>query len=84
LSSPRTRARSPTRTTLAVTSAAARVGGRARVEHRAIVEQGVVVTVVAFDWNCQQHITPRFSEPELEDILAPIRQRLQDTAAEGA
>ena len=51
--------------------------------YRAIVEQAVVVTVVAFDWNCQQHITPRFSEPELEDILAPIRARLQDTAADG-
>jgi predicted pyridoxine 5'-phosphate oxidase superfamily flavin-nucleotide-binding protein len=46
--------------------------------YRAIVEQAVVVTVVAFDWNCPQHITPRFSEPELEDILAPIRARLQD------
>ena len=52
--------------------------------YRAIVEQAVVVTVVAFDWNCPQHITPRFSEPELEDILAPIRVRLQDTAADGA
>ena len=52
--------------------------------YRAIVEQAVVVTVVAFDWNCPQHITPRFSEPELEDILAPIRARLQDTAADGA
>ena len=52
--------------------------------YRAIVEQAVVVTVVAFDWNCPQHITPRFSEPELEEILAPIRARLQDTAADGA
>jgi uncharacterized protein len=52
--------------------------------YRAIVEQVVVVTVVAFDWNCPQHITPRFSEPELEEILAPIRARLQDTAADGA
>jgi predicted pyridoxine 5'-phosphate oxidase superfamily flavin-nucleotide-binding protein len=52
--------------------------------YRAIVEQAVVVTVVAFDWNCQQHITPRFSEPELEDILAPIRARLQDATADEA
>ena len=52
--------------------------------YRAIVEQAVVVTVVAFDWNCPQHITPRFSEPELEEILAPIRARLQDTASDGA
>ena len=45
--------------------------------YRAIVEQAVVVTVVAFDWNCPQHITPRFSEAELEGILAPIQARLQ-------
>jgi uncharacterized protein len=50
--------------------------------YRAIVEQAVVVTVVAFDWNCPQHITPRFSEPELEEILAPIRARLQDSGTE--
>jgi uncharacterized protein len=36
--------------------------------YRAIVEQAVVVTVVAFDWNCQQHITPRFSEAELAEV----------------
>ena len=39
--------------------------------YRAIVEQVVVVTVVAFDWNCPQHITPRYSEPELEEVLRP-------------
>ena len=43
--------------------------------YRAIVEQAFVVTVVAFDWNCPQHITPRYSEPELEEILAPLRAR---------
>ena len=43
--------------------------------YRAIVEQAVVVTVVAFDWNCPQHITPRYSEPEIEALLAPMRAR---------
>ena len=33
-------------------------GYRARVERVAIVE------VVAYDWNCPQHITPRFTEEE--------------------
>jgi uncharacterized protein len=50
--------------------------------YRAIVEQVVVVTVVAFDWNCPQHITPRYSEPELEEILAPIRAQLRDRSAD--
>jgi uncharacterized protein len=46
--------------------------------YRAIVEQAVVVTVVAYDWNCPQHITPRYSEPELEALFAPIRAARQD------
>jgi len=29
------------------------------------VERAVLFHVVAFDWNCPQHITPRFSEAEL-------------------
>lgn len=32
---------------------------------RGIVEQIVTVTVVAYDWNCQQHITPRYTLAEL-------------------
>ena len=52
--------------------------------YRAIVEQVVVVTVVAFDWNCPQHITPRYSEPELEAVLAPIRAQLRDRSADSA
>jgi predicted pyridoxine 5'-phosphate oxidase superfamily flavin-nucleotide-binding protein len=31
----------------------------------AVVERLVTVTVVAFDWNCPQHITPRYSAEEL-------------------
>ena len=49
--------------------------------YRGKVEQAVVVTVVAFDWNCPQHITPRLSEPELEEVLAPIGARLQEADA---
>ena len=37
------------------------------------VERAVLVTVEAFDWNCPQHITPRFTPSELEQALAPVR-----------
>ena len=30
----------------------------------------------AFDWNCQQHITPRFTEAESSQAVAPLRARL--------
>jgi len=36
-------------------------------EYRARVERVVVLRVEAFDWNCPQHITPRWSAEELGD-----------------
>ena len=35
-------------------------------EYRAQVERLVHIDVVAFDWNCPQHITQRYTEAELE------------------
>jgi hypothetical protein len=32
-----------------------------------------VIHVEAFDWNCQQHITPRYSDAELAAGLGPER-----------
>ncbi|SCG55892.1 pyridoxamine 5'-phosphate oxidase family protein [Micromonospora zamorensis] len=40
------------------------------------VERLITVDVHGYDWNCPQHITPRFSEAELADALAPIRDEL--------
>ena len=51
-------------------------------DYRAKVERGLVIHLVAFDWNCPQHITPRFSEAELAPALAPIRARLEALEAE--
>ncbi|MDJ0926620.1 MAG: pyridoxamine 5'-phosphate oxidase family protein [Gammaproteobacteria bacterium] len=33
-------------------------------DYRARVERGFVIAVEAFDWNCPQHITPRYTEAE--------------------
>lgn len=40
--------------------------------YSAQVEQGMVIRVAAFDWNCPQHITPRFSAGELSQRNVPI------------
>ena len=40
------------------------------------VERAVLIGVEAFDWNCPQHITPRFSQTEFEVALAPIRREI--------
>jgi predicted pyridoxine 5'-phosphate oxidase superfamily flavin-nucleotide-binding protein len=50
--------------------------------YKAKAERALLVRLEAFDWNCPQHITPRFSEPELTDALAPIRQRIGELDAE--
>jgi predicted pyridoxine 5'-phosphate oxidase superfamily flavin-nucleotide-binding protein len=46
--------------------------------YRARVERFVVVTVEAFDWNCPQHITPRFTLAEIESTVAPLRARIAE------
>ncbi|HEX9168257.1 MAG TPA: pyridoxamine 5'-phosphate oxidase family protein [Roseiarcus sp.] len=50
--------------------------------YRAKVERGLVVHLAAFDWNCPQHITPRFSGAELAPALAPLKARLEALEAE--
>lgn len=34
-------------------------------------ERMMIFKIKAYDWNCQQHITPRFSVPEIEAMVAP-------------
>jgi len=46
--------------------------------YRATVERVMVIRVEAFDWNCPQHITPRFSEAELGPIIEPLRARIRE------
>ena len=46
------------------------------------LERAVLVTVEAFDWNCPQHITPRFTQSELEQALAPVRDTITALRAE--
>ena len=42
-------------------------------DYRARVERGVIIEVEAFDWNCPQHITPRFTETEIEARLQQLK-----------
>ena len=46
--------------------------------YRAVVERGFIIRVEAFDWNCAQHITPRFTLAEIEEATAPLRQRMAE------
>jgi hypothetical protein len=46
-------------------------------EDKSMIERVFVIRVEAFDWNCPQHITPRFTEDEIREALAPIEKRMQ-------
>jgi predicted pyridoxine 5'-phosphate oxidase superfamily flavin-nucleotide-binding protein len=46
--------------------------------YRAVVERGLVIAVEAFDWNCPQHITPRFTHADIEHAMAPLQQRIAE------
>jgi predicted pyridoxine 5'-phosphate oxidase superfamily flavin-nucleotide-binding protein len=40
--------------------------------YRARIERGFVIRVEAFDWNCPQHITPRFTQVQIDELMAPL------------
>lgn len=50
--------------------------------YAAVVERAAIVRVEAFDWNCPQHITPRFTLEELEQAIAPAREEIESLRAE--
>lgn len=38
-------------------------------DYRGKVERLVVLTIQAYDWNCPQHITPRYTEKEMVEVF---------------
>ena len=53
-------------------------------EYRAKPERIFRVRLAAFDWNCRQHITSRFTEFEVAEAIRPLRDRLARLEAENA
>ena len=51
-------------------------------EKGAVAERAILIHVEAFDWNCPQHITPRYTLEELQESLEPARKRLEALEAE--
>jgi uncharacterized protein len=45
-------------------------------------ERAFLIHIAGFDWNCPQHITPRYTEEELAKMLEPMRRRLEELEAE--
>jgi predicted pyridoxine 5'-phosphate oxidase superfamily flavin-nucleotide-binding protein len=79
----------PNRARLKIFGRAALVGAARRdilerielPDYRARVERAILIRVEAFDWNCPQHITPRFTLAEVEEATAPLRRRIAELEA---
>ena len=50
--------------------------------YRARPERALLLHLEAFDWNCPQHITPRFTEAEVGAAVEPLQARLAALEAE--
>ncbi|HEX4773189.1 MAG TPA: pyridoxamine 5'-phosphate oxidase family protein [Bryobacteraceae bacterium] len=46
-------------------------------EYAAVIQRVFVIHVEASDWNCQQHITPRFTKEQIMIVLTPYEKRMQ-------
>ncbi|ABI65482.1 pyridoxamine 5'-phosphate oxidase-related, FMN-binding protein [Maricaulis maris MCS10] len=53
-------------------------------DYRARTERIVLLHVVAFDWNCPQHITQRFTEDEIIETMRDVNERLVGLEDENA
>ena len=53
-------------------------------EEKTPAERAVLIHVEAFDWNCQQHITPRYTQEEIAEIFEPMRRRIEALEKENA
>ena len=51
-------------------------------DYAAIVERAAVITIEGYDWNCPQHITPRYTAAEIEAATAPLHRRIAELEAE--
>jgi predicted pyridoxine 5'-phosphate oxidase superfamily flavin-nucleotide-binding protein len=52
--------------------------------YNARLERVFRLQLVSFDWNCPQHITPRYTEAEVVTAIQPLRERLAELEAENA
>ena len=50
--------------------------------YRAVLERAVHVRVEAFDWNCPQHITPRYTIEEIKQMSQPLYEHIEKLEAE--
>ncbi len=50
--------------------------------YRARIERGLLFRLEAFDWNCSQHIMPRYTGDEVQRAVAPLHEKIAALEAE--
>jgi predicted pyridoxine 5'-phosphate oxidase superfamily flavin-nucleotide-binding protein len=50
--------------------------------YKARIERSLVFEIEAFDWNCPQHITPRYTLAEIEPAIGALKARIAALEAE--
>ena len=53
-------------------------------DYKATLERVFRLRLETFDWNCPQHITPRFTEQEIAEAVRPLHDRLARLETENA
>ncbi|MFN7028291.1 MAG: pyridoxamine 5'-phosphate oxidase family protein [Sphingopyxis sp.] len=52
--------------------------------YRAVPERAFLIDVIGWEWNCSQHIKPRFTEAEISAAIQPMAAELNQLRAENA
>jgi predicted pyridoxine 5'-phosphate oxidase superfamily flavin-nucleotide-binding protein len=51
-------------------------------DYKAIIERVFLIHMEAFDWNCPQHILPRYTAEEIRDAVRDIEEKLRSLETE--
>lgn len=51
-------------------------------DYRGHIERSYVIKVEAFDWNCPQHITERYTIPDIEKSVSALQERIVELETE--
>ena len=45
--------------------------------YKAKIERAMILNVEGFDWNCPQHITPRYTMDEIRQLVEPLYEHIE-------
>lgn len=47
------------------------------LDYNTRVERGFIIRVEGYDWNCPQHITPRWTANDIQKAMTPLKLRIE-------